>query len=339
LEDRRPIQGDSIAARRKMAGMIRSRSAPSARLAAILLSGALLGACGADTTPKQSPDPQTSAPSDSATVAPSSPPRATPAASEPVAPTPSPSTAPSPFIACAGSAVSGPGNATRDRSRAWSGYLVTKPDGRVTCIEGGWVEPVVACPPKGAPRMSIWVGIDGVKSTSLGVDALQPLIQIGTQVDCDAGLATHFGWHEVYPVDPHVVSFDSPLTAGDRMRAQVAFRNGTFVLTLLNLTTGTKDTIVQRAVDASRATAEWTVEAPSIGCPDACKPADLPDFEPIRVTDARVTIDGHLGGIRGPWTWDATDMVRNRATIASTGDLFSTGDSFRVTQGPETRGR
>jgi hypothetical protein len=182
--------------------------------------------------------------------------------------------------------------------------------------------------------MSIWVGIDGVKSRSLSVDALEPLIQIGTQVDCDAGLASHFGWHEVYPVDPHVVAFDSPLSAGDRIRAQVAFRNGGFTLTLVNLTAGTQDAIVERAAGASRVTAEWTVEAPSIGCPDACKPAELPDFEPIRVTGARVALDGSLGGIRGPWTWDATDMVRNRQTIASTGDLFSTGDSFRVTRGP-----
>jgi hypothetical protein len=253
---------------------------------------------------------------------------------EPAEPSASASTAPPPYVACDGEPASGSGNATRDASHAWSGYLVTKAGSRVSCIEGTWVEPVVACPTKGQPKMSIWVGIDGVKSRSLGVDALEPLIQIGTQVDCDAGLATHFGWHEVYPVDPHVVAFDNPLSAGDRIRAQVAFRNGSFTLTVLNLTAGTQDTIVERAAGASRVTAEWTVEAPSIGCPDACKPAELPDFESIRVMGARVTLDGSLGGIRGPWTWDATDMVRNRQTIASTGELFSTGDSFRVTRRP-----
>jgi len=316
-----------------MAAMTRHRSASAARLVPILLATVLLTACGADVTPSPGQSdgasaPLTTASADSPSVLPSGVTPVTPTAAAP------PSAPPPPYVACAGRAASGSGTATRDASRAWSGYLVTKPGGRVTCIEGTWVEPVVACPQKGQPKMSIWVGIDGVKSTSLGIDALEPLIQIGTQVDCDSGVATHFGWHEVYPADPHVLAFNSPVSAGDRMRAQVAFRSGSFVLTLLNLTTGTQDTIVQRAAGASRVTAEWTVEAPSVGCPDACKPSDLPDFDPIRVTNARVTIDGRLGRIRGPWTWDATDMVRDRQTIATTGDLFSTGDSFRVTRSP-----
>lgn len=218
----------------------------------------------------------------------------------------------------------------RDSSRAWSGYLVTKPNGAVTCVEGAWVEPAVSCPPTGDRSMSIWVGIDGVRSASLGIDALEPLIQVGTQVDCRDGVESRYGWHEVYPTDPAVVPFGDIVNAGDRIEAQVRFIAGTFTLTLLNRTARTRETVVVRAPGASRVTAEWTVEAPSIGCPDSCAPATLPAFGPIRIRDAHVTIDGRLGRIRGPWTHDATDMIRDGITIVRTGALFSTGDSFLV---------
>jgi Peptidase A4 family len=202
----------------------------------------------------------------------------------------------------------------------------------VTCVEGSWIEPTVTCPRTGSLAVAIWVGIDGFSNKALGVPATNALVQIGTQAECNDGVAQHGAWHEVLPAEQHEVGLSGVIHAGDHISAQVLYFDGEFEMSIFDLETDVALTIAKPAPGAPRRSAEWIVEAPAIDCPTDCTPTLMPRFGTIRITGADATIAGQRGAIDGnSWTHVLLKMTRTGVARAKTSTLSAAGNSFGVT--------
>lgn len=253
-------------------------------------------------------------------------------------PTAQPSVTPEPTVTaqptvtselhCPGTKARRPGPAASGLANNWAGYVVERKRTSITCVEGLWVHPAVTCPARGTAYVAVWIGIDGVKD----VDPNAALVQTGTQVACD-GTASSWAWYQVLPKDPFSVSIPSlSVTPGDRISARIGYAKGSFTLELVNMTTGTSFAITRDLASAARLTAEWIVEAPTIGCPSDCHLAPLAPFGRIRFEGAYAEAAGRLGAIDANlWLHVGLDMTRGGTTRATVSGLSSSGTSFSVT--------
>jgi hypothetical protein len=198
--------------------------------------------------------------------------------------------------------------------------------GTVTCIEGAWTEPTVTCSSRGTAAVAIWVGIDGAATGT----RVTPLVQTGTSITCSGGAAQHTAWHEVYPSEA-AIGWSMKVRAGDRMWAQVAYSGGKFRMTVADLTTGAANKVVQSVRSTTRQTAEWVVEAPSLGCPKACRRASLAPFTPVTLSASNVSVGKQSGGIVGPWERTLISLFSGSRVAAAPGPVLADGHSFRVT--------
>jgi Peptidase A4 family len=271
-----------------------------------LVLAILAGACG---EPVVSPD--ASAPS--STTASSATPRPTGAPSPPVA-TPQPSAAatasPPAVAACPGKVefVRSLGTTTTDQSTDWAGYAVSSPSTPFTCVEATWIQPKIVCRETGLSAVAFWVGIGGVGQAGL--------VQTGTQTQCLGGTATIGAWHQSLPRERYATADDLPVAAGDRVHAQVLLvGRSAYALTVENLTTGANFSVTSVNRNLDPTTAEWIVEAPTVGCPTKCAVAVLPDFGTVTLSDVSTTIDG----VNGPL--DAAGFVHTRTTLVSSARL------------------
>jgi hypothetical protein len=170
-----------------------------------------------------------------------------------------------------------------------------------------------------------WVGLGGYDHRSL--------VQIGTESVCIGGVAQAAAWHESLPRETYAIRGKLRISIGDRIWGQVrAIGKGRYRMTLVNLTTRKRISI--RVVNSTlkRTSAEWIVEAPTGGCPQACHTLRMPDFKTIAFEEAWLS----LAGIRRPlvgtrFVHAAEAMVaadgKTRSEVASTGD---DGTSFTV---------
>ncbi len=304
--------------------------------AAYLVAGCgIVDASPMTPTPAATPGGEPAAPS----ARPTARPTPTPATSTPMARTPAPTPAASPTrrptlspaaVAqrnrCPGQRTPGDGGIVSADSSNWAGYLVTGRAGTVTCVEGAWTEPTVKCPSRGTAAVAIWVGIDGAATGT----RTTPLVQTGTSITCSGGSAEHTAWHEVYPSES-ALGWSFKVRAGDRMWAQVAYSGGKFRMTVADLTTGAANHVVQAVRGTTRQTAEWVVEAPSLGCPKACRRASLAQFTPVNLSASVVSVGQQLGGIVGPWERTRIRLLSGSRVAATTGPVLADGRSFRVT--------
>src|SRR5262249_45932100 len=123
----------------------------------------------------------------------------------------------------------------------------------VTAVSGSWNVPSVSG--RGTAFSSIWVGVDGVTSSTVQ--------QIGTSSDIVDGQPLYYAWYEMYPNDSFNVA-DLTIHANDSISASVTYiGSGQFTLQLTNNTTNESFSITQTAYGAQRSSAEWIVEAPS----------------------------------------------------------------------------
>ncbi|HEX8024941.1 MAG TPA: G1 family glutamic endopeptidase [Candidatus Limnocylindrales bacterium] len=254
---------------------------------------------------------------------------------------PSAGTNPSPSTGVAGKPAPCPGtdrtpNASPGRqvsgsSANWSGYVAAVRKTGVTCVEGSWIEPTVTCPRTGHQAVAVWIGIDGFSASVLGVPSTQVLVQIGTQVDCQSGVASHSAWHEILPGEQNEVHEPGTIRAGDHLSARISFGGGQFTMQLSDADTAFAYALTAPAPGAPRKTAEWIVEAPATDCPGTCKPIALPKFATITFTNAHATIAGQRAAINNDsWSNVKLKMVRGGVTRTSTSKLLSGGTSFRV---------
>jgi hypothetical protein len=289
----------------------------------------LLAACA--------PGPVPSGPSDSTTgsLAPGSsalpsldgtgrPPSASPSGASPA---PSPAALHAGCPATTGNA--GPSSRQRSLHAAttnWSGY-VARASKAFSCIQGRWTQPSLTCPASGSASLAIWIGFDGEMGPSRAT-----LEQIGTNTDCRDGRARMFAWFEILPHDRFEQELGLEIRSGDRIVASIAFVGRSYHLVLENLTTGQVEDTWQHSPGSRRLTAEWVVEAPTVGCPSDCQVASLAAFGTVSFSAARVILSSKTGPIGDArWTRVRLDLESRSGLVkARPGTLTKDGAGFAV---------
>ena len=137
--------------------------------------------------------------------------------------------------------------AATDQSTNWAGYFLSGAVGAYSSVSASFTVPAAKCKATGNQDASFWVGLDGVSSDSIE--------QIGFDTDCTAGVASYFGWYEVYPAPP--VDFSNAIAPGDSMSASVTFSGTTtYTLVLADSTAGWSHTVTKSESGLSRSSAE-----------------------------------------------------------------------------------
>jgi len=300
-------------------------------LAVSLVACLAVGACLGPTTSTFEPTPNASggvmasvaaSPSTATTATPTPPTAtATPVGTKP-APCPGTDTTPN---APAGRQLTG-------SSSNWSGYVAARSKGGVTCVEASWVEPDVTCARTGHQAVAIWIGVDGFSARALGVPSTNVLVQIGTQADCNNGVASHSAWHEILPAESTEQAIPGAVNAGDHVSTRISYGGGTFTLVLFDAETKLSFSLAGSAPGAPRRSAEWIVEAPAANCPDHCTPVPLPDFDSVTFAGAYATIAGQRGSISNDgWAHVKLQMVRSGIARTAITPLYVRGTVFKVT--------
>ena len=217
---------------------------------------------------------------------------------------------------------------TPSTSTNWSGYAISASAGSVSAVSGEFTVPTVTgSASAGHTYSSTWVGIDGFNSTSVE--------QTGIEADVVNGVAHYSAWYEMYPAAPVTLS-QLAIHPGDTISASVVYKNGSFTLSIQDLSdqTGTNSFhITISDPNATRSSAEWVEEAPSSN--RGVLP--LANFSPVTFSNAQTTISGTTGAINNPaWVSEvnAINMVSASGALEdTTGALNTAGNGFTVTNG------
>jgi hypothetical protein len=224
--------------------------------------------------------------------------------------------------------TAGPGT-----SLEWSGYAVTGPVESVSDVKGSWKVPAIsaACPITNQ-YSSFWVGIDGISSSTVE--------QIGTDSDCQKGSPVYYAWYEFYPSRGYSV-FD--VNASDTISAEVNYSNDTFMVSILDVTSGKSFSTSGRVRSAQRSSAEWVAEAPSyrrISLPLANFGTVYFGSDNTGVSSTCYgTVSGATGTIAsfGSSVQQITMVTSSGTTRAQPSGLSSDGTSFSIKWTPVTR--
>ena len=242
-------------------------------------------------------------------------------------------------------------------STNWSGYSVTSGKNTVTSVSGTWKVPTVTASANPQTYSSVWVGIDGFSSSTVE--------QIGTEQDVINGTKVYDVWWEMYPTNyEQVITTQTTSTGatikgssfaispGDTISASVVYVGTNarglqlFKLTIADTTKGEFFTTTQAQSSrqnsrVSRSSAEWILEAPTVGGGQSA----VANFSPATFTSASATINGATGPIDdGSFSPSSgtqanlysIDMVsQSGATLDQVGGLTDSGSSssFTITYG------
>ncbi len=302
----------------------RVRRSFAAAWVGLLLVAGVVGAC----SPAPVPSGPTSGPSDAALPSVEASGGAAALSAAPIV-TPAPTPAPLHAGCPPTPATNHPSSRQRSLHAAttnWSGY-VARSTRSFSCVEGSWTQPQVSCPANGSASLAMWIGLDGESGPSRAT-----LEQIGTNTDCVAGHARSFAWFEVLPADRFEQEMTLPVDAGDKIAASIAVVGRSYKMVIENLTTGDVVDTFQHSPGAKRLTAEWVVEAPTVGCPGDCQVALLASFGTVSFTSARVILAGVTGPIGdGRWTRVRLDLESHSGVVkAKPGPVARDGASFAV---------
>ena len=208
-------------------------------------------------------------------------------------------------------------------SQNWSGYaaetsLSSPQDGAVTDVKGSWIVPAVTASSSSKTYSSAWLGIDGYSDGTVE--------QIGTEQDWSNGQAVYYAWFEMYPKFGYLIN-NFPVNPRDSIACEVHYNgNGTYTLTIRNVTRNATFSITQRLKRARNQSAEWVMEAPYSG---GILP--LADFGTINFSNCGATLNGVTGSI-STWPHDAITMSTASGTVkAQPSGLSASGSSFSVT--------
>jgi hypothetical protein len=205
----------------------------------------------------------------------------------------------------------------------------------VTAVSGSWTVPTVSGSSKGTTYSAVWVGIDGYNDGTVE--------QIGTSQDVVNGSPVYQVWWEMYSSgkqQPEQVISGMTIQPGDSISASVQYvasgtYAGDFELSITDtsrsndsFTTYESSSTTQSPV-AERSSAEWIVEAPTVGN----NVAALANFGSVTFTSASATINGVSGPINdSAWQSEAINMATGSGTLEDTTSvLISSGTSFVVT--------
>ena len=153
-----------------------------------------------------------------------------------------------------------PSGAVQQSSLNWSGYAYN-PGSGITGVTSTYVVPAVQSAAPGFSAM--WTGIGG--------DGTSDLIQAGTEQD-SAGGATYDAWYETLPASETLISNctgdpSCTVTPGDTMTVSIN-ETANDVWTISMKSSGTDNwtwSIANLAYTSSHSSAEWILEAPTVG--------------------------------------------------------------------------
>jgi hypothetical protein len=228
----------------------------------------------------------------------------------------------------------------------WSGYAET---GSFTGVSGTWIVPQVS-PTKSATWSSAWVGVDGFNNSSL--------IQTGTEEDYYNGSAHYNAWWEILPAAETAIPTSSyPVSPGDHMSASI-WETSTTVsvgrarhpsiehvwrIVIADADKGWSFPTAQ-AYNGPGTSAEWILEAPSIGGRIATlnpytinAPGGAGDFDTAETAST-------IGGDSPPtyknaglnYTTNAGAMIQNSVQVSTPGNPDSLLNAFDVQYGSHT---
>jgi hypothetical protein len=159
----------------------------------------------------------------------------------------------------------------------WAGYVIT--GSTYGDVQANWTQPSVSCSSSRFEASAYWVGMGGVNAPELE--------QIGTEADCSGGQPVYSTWFEMFPSPVQRLSL--PVQPGDRVSADVAFKNGEYTLSLTTTSGGSFTTSFTTAGDNT--SAEFVVEAPATCNPSSgkCTPQPLANFGTVSFDGASAT--------------------------------------------------
>jgi hypothetical protein len=217
-----------------------------------------------------------------------------------------------------------PSGAAQQTSLNWSGYAYN-PGSGITAVTSTYVVPAVQ---SAVPGFSAtWTGIGG--------DGTNDLIQAGTEQD-SAGGATYDAWYEILPASETLISNCTgdaacTVTPGDTMTVSIN-QTSLNVWTISMKASGTNNwtwSITNLAYASSHASAEWILEAPTVGAQTVLAHVGNVHFDPNN-TYTRNGVTQNMGAgnldeiILSP---DPTGLVKPAAEATPSG-IDSDTDGF-----------
>jgi Peptidase A4 family len=203
----------------------------------------------------------------------------------------------------------------------------------VTAVSGSWTVPTVTASGSGTTYSSVWVGIDGYSSSTVE--------QVGTEEDIVNGHAVYDAWWEMYSSgkqQPEQVITGMTINPGDSITASVQYittgsHAGQFLLSITDSSHANdsfsiyETSSVVQSPQASRSSAEWIVEAPTVGN----NVSALANFGSVTFTNASATINGVTGPVNSSSSQSyAINIASGGATKDTTSILYNSGTSFTV---------
>jgi len=133
----------------------------------------------------------------------------------------------------------------------WSGYAAT---GKETSVSSAWTVPSVSCPTAQLQYSAFWVGLDGLKDSTVEQD--------GTISGCYGSAPFYYAWYEMYPAG--MVAFSNPVYPGDHFTASVSVNSGKYyTLVISDSTRKWSHTVKVTKSGLADSSAEVIAEAPS----------------------------------------------------------------------------
>ena len=205
----------------------------------------------------------------------------------------------------------------------------------MSAVYGSWIVPTVSGSSSGKTYSAVWVGIDGSSDSTVE--------QIGTEQDVVNGTPVYSAWWEMYSTgnqQPEQPISSMTIEPGDSITASVQYITsgtyaGDFYLSIVDTSRANdsfstyESSSATQSPSALRTSAEWIVEAPSVGS----GVADLANFGSVTFTNATAVINGVSGPIdSSSWQSEAINMVSsNGVAYDTTSVLTNSGTSFVVT--------
>ena len=135
-------------------------------------------------------------------------------------------------------------------SSNWAGYVSER--GPFTSVTGHWTVPSVSTAWYGFS--AVWLGIGGVSENDL--------IQVGTEQDSRNGRTYYSAWWEILPAPATRISMT--VRPGDKVTASIVKVGGRSWKISISIA-GRGSFTTTRTYNGSADTAEWIVEAPTVG--------------------------------------------------------------------------
>lgn len=200
----------------------------------------------------------------------------------------------------------------------WSGYVVGNNSELFKSVASTYVQPAVACPVSGAFTV-FWVGFDGWYDGTVEQD--------GTGAYCNGSTPEYFAWWEMYPTNS--IQYWFPISAGDTVAASVKYKNGEYLMSVKDKTSGVHNKLKQLCASGqtcSRTSAEWVIERPGYGGTNF---APLANWGTTSLGSDKAASSGGAQPISAFPRFEV-DMVSNDETheLATVGALGNKGHSF-----------